>query len=487
MPTPPYAKALVSVNGGGVQSGGVVVAGGATIAFSGENTAQWSNQKWELYWYPTDFSAPAGWSTDANGVIFSTAVTPPSFTLPALAAATGWGKYMLRLTVNAGLLGLLPIIDESLALRMLSPKGQTGLGFNETSQFGGARKQVAGELETTLRAIEANLGGGGATPGGSVGQFQWNNTAFAGASQVTTDGTYIGLGPAANLGTTGFVRFQHVAATTENQIVVRYSGTDYNVLRTTSGTVVDIGNTTFNSALTGFQLTLTSNNLPLVGYFGATNVFSLGGATGDFVALGATPPTAGYVRATAPAAATTHLIRIMQAGVEYDAYYIDTAGGQQVLGNTNAHNLVLRGYALSFSSGSGNSISFTAAGTSVAMFSNASAAFNLPIVGNAAAWGSVDGLFTKTLTAAQSYSLLASEYANNVLQFVSNGANTIVLPVATNAQAYKKYVWNQSGGGTISVSNGTQSAAAALASGNGAWFLISATSVKQITAAFTVA
>lgn len=166
MPVSPYAKALVSVNAGANTSGGVVVPGAATIAFTGENTSQWGSQRWEIYSYPSDFTAPAGWSTDANGVIFSAAVAPSSFALPALGAATGWGKYMLRLTVNNGLTNGKPdatLIDEGTALRMTSARGLRALGFNETTQFGGAREQYAAELFATLRAIEAFAAGGGAT------------------------------------------------------------------------------------------------------------------------------------------------------------------------------------------------------------------------------------------------------------------------------------------------------------------------------------
>jgi hypothetical protein len=163
MPTVPYAKALVSVNAAATTSGGIVVPGAATIALTGENTAQWSSQRWEIYSYPSDFTAPAGWSTDANGVIFSTAVAPTAFALPALAAATGWGKYMVRLTVNGGLTGGkadATLIDEGTALRMTSTRGLRGLGFNETTQFGGAREQYAAELNAALRAIEAFATGG---------------------------------------------------------------------------------------------------------------------------------------------------------------------------------------------------------------------------------------------------------------------------------------------------------------------------------------
>lgn len=41
----------------------------------------------------------------------------------------------------------------------------------------------------TLIGQMAPGGGGGGTPGGSTGQLQWNNTTFAGISNITTDGT----------------------------------------------------------------------------------------------------------------------------------------------------------------------------------------------------------------------------------------------------------------------------------------------------------
>ncbi len=102
------------------------------------------------------------------------------------------------------------------------------------------------------------------------------------------------------------------------------------------------------------------------------------------------------------------------------------------------------------------------------------------------------GSFQKTLTAAQSYDLVAADYANQSLEFVSNGANVVRLPPATTLTGatgtYFRFVQNVSGGGTIAVKDTNNVAAAAtLASGAGAWFRVSVGAVKQITAAFTVA
>lgn len=188
MPTPPYAKVLAAVNGGAPSSGGITVPGGALIALSGENTSFWQGSpRWEIYDYPASFSAPAGWLTDANGVIYSNAVTPQSFTLAA--AASGWGKYMIRLTVNNGTVAQ-GLVDEMTCLSMLSPNGLHGAAFNETLQFGGARAQWAAELQATLTALESLLTGTSALspnpkPQSLLANFTCTTNASGGATNLS--------------------------------------------------------------------------------------------------------------------------------------------------------------------------------------------------------------------------------------------------------------------------------------------------------------
>ncbi len=109
--------------------------------------------------------------------------------------------------------------------------------------------------------------------------------------------------------------------------------------------------------------------------------------------------------------------------------------------------------------------------------------------GNAAfAPSGTTGVFPKTLTAAQDYPLTPTEAGKAILKFISDGANAIQLPAATDALGYTRYVWNVSGGGTIQVKDdAAHGAAATLASGEGALFLVSLNSVVQLTPAFTVA
>lgn len=161
MPASPYAKVLASINGGATASGGIVVPASATVQLSGVNTASWLNQLWEIYEYPVGFTAPAGWSTAANGSIYSTAVTPPQFTLPAISL---WGKFFVRLTVNGGILnGALagpgspqPLIDIATALTMLSPNGLVDTGYLEANQFDSLR-QWSGEMKRNWRKIDSLL------------------------------------------------------------------------------------------------------------------------------------------------------------------------------------------------------------------------------------------------------------------------------------------------------------------------------------------
>jgi hypothetical protein len=161
MPANPYAKLRMVVDGGAPVTGGQTIAGGNVIQLSGESSVGWVNQLWEIYEYPTGFSLPAGW-TNVNGVYQSTAVTPPSFTIPA--AGTLWGKYFFRLTVNNGLLNgqyagpyaTQPLVDDFSAVKVLSPNNLHDIGFGESNQFDTIRSWI-GDFKQTLRAIDTVL------------------------------------------------------------------------------------------------------------------------------------------------------------------------------------------------------------------------------------------------------------------------------------------------------------------------------------------
>lgn len=177
MPTPPYAKVLMSVNGGGQQTGGLTVSGGDEIQLSAESISGWQQARWEIYGYPPDWPTPTGWDVDSDtNAIFSTDFTPDAITLEA--AATRWGKWLVRLIVNGGFKnGVGPKYNEAGQLlssdvidtgddgwQVLSPTlGLTDVAFAEEGQFGSYREWVLG-IQLSLRNIDAaSTGVGGIT------------------------------------------------------------------------------------------------------------------------------------------------------------------------------------------------------------------------------------------------------------------------------------------------------------------------------------
>lgn len=155
----PYAKVLVSVNGGANVTGGITVAHSDTIQLTAENTTGWITQKWEIFDYPAGFTAPAGWAADSAGVYFTTAVSPPSFTIPA--STTIWGKWLLRLRVNDALTNSSAqskFTDESTGLRTPSLNGVHGFAPGETNQFA---PNWAADLKGDIKTLDSLSGGGG--------------------------------------------------------------------------------------------------------------------------------------------------------------------------------------------------------------------------------------------------------------------------------------------------------------------------------------
>jgi hypothetical protein len=158
MPTAPYARALTSIDGGTATAGfRTPVSGGAVIAFSAESISGWTAARWELFGYPRDYATPSGWTLDAGGVLYSTSFTPTSITLPA--AATTWGKWLGRLTVNNGVkngqAGHADMVDETWGWEVLSPNlGMREIALGEQAQADGVRQWVD-PLQRTIHAIEA--------------------------------------------------------------------------------------------------------------------------------------------------------------------------------------------------------------------------------------------------------------------------------------------------------------------------------------------
>ena len=159
---PAYALAQVSVNGAAPvrPAVGPVVVYTDTIQLSGVSSVGWTSQRWEITDYPPGWACPAGWHTDEEGVYYSIDVTPPLFTMPDVAVM--WGKWMVRLRVNEGVVNNSAdqrYIDEGLMLEIVSPKGLHDLGAFESKQCD-PRAGWAGHHKLNLRTIEEGMGGG---------------------------------------------------------------------------------------------------------------------------------------------------------------------------------------------------------------------------------------------------------------------------------------------------------------------------------------
>ena len=179
-------------NGGAVQSTSQEVASGDVITLLATSYAGWATPaaRWEIVAYPPGWSAPAGWSTDAdNGRYYYLAnsgvsgVTPPTVTIPD--PATTWGKWTFRLTVNGS------VVSSDLSVETVSPSlGLHDLALAEGSQFGGTRQWV-GQHQENLRTLDAGAGG-----------------ANAGAAYVTDSATVVNASDRPLRGLTGTLPFK---------------------------------------------------------------------------------------------------------------------------------------------------------------------------------------------------------------------------------------------------------------------------------------
>lgn len=155
MPTIPYAAAMVSVDGDTAVTGSRTVAGGNVIQLSGQSTAQWTAQRWELYDFPAGFATPTGWTLGPDGVISSTAVTPDPITVDR--PRDRFGKYAFRLTVNDGLKNGVSnpeMVDESLMVLVPSYGGVESVSEMETNQFGTSWAEA---LKRDIAKVDASI------------------------------------------------------------------------------------------------------------------------------------------------------------------------------------------------------------------------------------------------------------------------------------------------------------------------------------------
>ena len=153
--TTPSAQPQVKIAGGAFTTGAIEpVAASASVHLELVNTAGLDSVRWEWNDYPEGWTAPAGWSTAADGTIFYVGFSPPDFTLPAI---TLWGKFALRVTGYYQQLTQ-TIVDESMQLSMIGPFGEIDLCSREFEHFTTATTRTRRWVRSVQRMIRALTG-----------------------------------------------------------------------------------------------------------------------------------------------------------------------------------------------------------------------------------------------------------------------------------------------------------------------------------------
>lgn len=156
----PYAKILLSNNGGAPQAGPVTVAAGDVLQPSAESMAYWEDPPavWRIMYWPEDWPGPgAGWTFNAetSAYEFIGNTNPPEIEITSTSGL--FGKWLLMLEVMGGFLEgveeptLLDTIGWQLPSAVL---GLTGIARWEEGQFDTVRGWV-GEINKNFGRLDS--------------------------------------------------------------------------------------------------------------------------------------------------------------------------------------------------------------------------------------------------------------------------------------------------------------------------------------------
>lgn len=150
----------ITIDGGANQTSGVDATSSAAIAFVPASIVGWLRVRWEIVDYPEGWSAPAGWSTDTDGTIYTTDIMPTGFTLPDNGEL--FGKWMFRLLVNEQIdrddVVLEGLYYDDAAICLPSPSGLRDIGAREKNQFTSTTTRIkswARDIQRNNRVIES--------------------------------------------------------------------------------------------------------------------------------------------------------------------------------------------------------------------------------------------------------------------------------------------------------------------------------------------
>lgn len=167
MPSTPYARLLVSLNGGAAAAGGIEAAASDDLDFVYESTIGWPSSPAP---YLEIYEAPLGWApvpstgwvaTDGGGWKYYGTTPPPTIAAPD---AAHFGKVACQLVVGGGLRDGVLSSDMTSGVTVLVRSASVGLesvAARETTEFDAIRSWV-GSIQRDLRLLETSLAAVGA-------------------------------------------------------------------------------------------------------------------------------------------------------------------------------------------------------------------------------------------------------------------------------------------------------------------------------------
>ena len=167
MSTTPYARLLVSLNGGAAAAGGTEAAASDDVDFVYESTIGWPSSPAP---YLEIYEAPVGWSpvpstgwvaTDGGGWKYYGTTPPPTIAAPD---AAHFGKVAAQLVVGGGLKDGVLSADMTSGATVLVRSASVGLesvAARETTEFDEVRSWI-GAIQRDLRLLETSLAAVGA-------------------------------------------------------------------------------------------------------------------------------------------------------------------------------------------------------------------------------------------------------------------------------------------------------------------------------------
>jgi len=180
-----YAKVLARVNGGAPQTGALQLAGGESVALTGENASYWQSALWQIYAYPRGWTAPA-----AGRSSMASTSPPPSrrrrSPSPSRRSSSASGSFRLIVDGGAGPGQL----DASTNLETRSAHGVRAIAPFEDTEFDALQgwAQSHNDNAALLEGVIALGGGGGGGAGGPAGYLASSTFSLVGNGTTNNAG-----------------------------------------------------------------------------------------------------------------------------------------------------------------------------------------------------------------------------------------------------------------------------------------------------------